>query len=146
MSYRFKAIQKRWPFLGDFLPRRVVATDVVRFRLREKVMIGYKSGLRSAGVGVVKAEALAQTITNMTGLETRSVVLGHVQRGGTPSGQDRILATRLGASAVDLLLNGYYGKAVGVLQDNINVVDLKDATHRVHTDMDRRYELLKILT
>ena len=73
-------------------------------------------------------------------------MLGHVQRGGTPSGQDRLLSTRLGAAAVDLLLNGIYGKAVGVLQDEINVVDLKDATRRTHGDMDEMYDLLKILT
>ncbi len=96
--------------------------------------------------GAAKAEDVANHITTETGLETRYVVLGHVQRGGTPSGQDRILSTRLGAAAVDLLLNGIYGKAVGVLQDEINVIDLKDATRRVHAEMEQRYELLKILT
>ena len=96
--------------------------------------------------GAAHAHDVADNITQSTGLETRFVVLGHVQRGGTPSGQDRILSTRLGAAAVDLLLNGVYGKAVGVLQDKINVVDLKDATRRVHEDMVRYYELLKILT
>ncbi len=96
--------------------------------------------------GAAKARLVAENITKSTGLETRYVVLGHVQRGGTPSGQDRILATRLGAAAVDLLLKGVYGKAVGVLQDRINVVDLKNATSRTHEDMSRRYELLKILT
>ncbi|MBI3601577.1 MAG: 6-phosphofructokinase [Candidatus Omnitrophica bacterium] len=96
--------------------------------------------------GAAQAPVVAENITRHTGLETRYVVLGHVQRGGTPSGQDRILSTRLGAAAVDLILNGYFGKAVGVLQDEINVINLKDATRREHTDMDRRYELLKILT
>ncbi len=96
--------------------------------------------------GAGKAQTVAETITQATGLETRCVILGHVQRGGTPSGQDRILATRLGAAAVDLLLNGIYGKAVGVLQDEINVVDLADATKRQFTHMDDYYQLLKILT
>ncbi len=96
--------------------------------------------------GAGKAQTVADTITKTTGLETRCVVLGHVQRGGTPSGQDRILATRLGAAAVDLLLNGIYGKAVGVLQDEINVVDLADATKRQFTHLEDYYQLLKILT
>lgn len=96
--------------------------------------------------GAGKAQTVAETITQATGLETRCVILGHVQRGGTPSGQDRILATRLGAAAVDLLLNGIFGKAVGVLQDEINVVDLADATKRQFTHMDDYYQLLKILT
>ena len=96
--------------------------------------------------GAGKAQNVADTITKATGLETRCVVLGHVQRGGTPSGQDRILATRLGAAAVDLLLNGIYGKAVGVLQDEINVIDLAEATKRQFTHLDDYYQLLKILT
>jgi len=96
--------------------------------------------------GAGKAQTVADTITNATGLETRCVVLGHVQRGGTPSGQDRILATRLGAAAVDLLLNGIYGKAVGVFQDEINVIDLAEATKRQFKHLDDYYQLLKILT
>ena len=96
--------------------------------------------------GAAMAPVVADKITRSTGLESRYVVLGHVQRGGVPSGADRILSTRLGAAAVDLLLNGIYGKAVGVLQDEIHVIDLKDASRRIHTDMDQRYELLKILT
>jgi len=96
--------------------------------------------------GAGKAQTVAETITQVTGLETRYVVLGHVQRGGTPSGQDRILATRLGATAVDLLLNGIYGKAVGVLQNEINVIDLAEATKRQFTHMEDYYQLLKILT
>ncbi len=95
--------------------------------------------------GAGKAQTVAENITQEIGLETRYVVLGHVQRGGSPSGQDRILSTRLGAAAVDLILNGIYGKAVGMLQDEINVTDLKDATRRVH-NMTQYYDLLKILT
>ena len=96
--------------------------------------------------GAAKAQNVADNITKATGLETRYVVLGHVQRGGTPSGQDRILSTRLGAAAVDLLINGIFGKAVGVLQNEINVIDLKDATRRGHAHMEEYYKLLKILT
>lgn len=96
--------------------------------------------------GAGKAQNIADTITKATGLETRCAILGHVQRGGTPSGQDRILATRLGAAAVDLLLNGIYGKAVGVLQDEINVIDLAQATKRQFTHIEDYYQLLKILT
>ena len=96
--------------------------------------------------GAAKGQTVADTITSATGLETRCVVLGHVQRGGSPSGQDRILATRLGAAAVDLLLNGIFGKAVGILQDEINVIDLADAKKRQFTHMEDHYQLLKILT
>lgn len=118
--------------------------------MHDEIMEGNKKGKISyiiiVAEGAAMASVVAENITRSTGLETRYVVLGHVQRGGVPSGSDRILATRLGAAAVDLLLNGIFGKAVGVLEDKINVIDLKDATRRVHGDMEQRYDLLKILT
>ncbi|VAX37125.1 6-phosphofructokinase [hydrothermal vent metagenome] len=96
--------------------------------------------------GAGKAYEIANTITTMTGLESRCVVLGHVQRGGVPVGQDRILATRLGAAAVDLIVKGTYGKAVGILQDEINIIDLKDATHKEFRHLDEFCKLVKVLT
>ncbi|MCA9407623.1 MAG: 6-phosphofructokinase [Candidatus Omnitrophica bacterium] len=96
--------------------------------------------------GAGKAHEIAKTITTMTNLESRFVVLGHVQRGGTPSGQDRILATRLGAAAVQLIKEKKFGKAVGIVQDEINVIDLKDATSKEFKHLDEFYRLVKTLT
>lgn len=114
------------------------------------VRAGHKRGKVSWMVvvaeGAGKAHEIANTITTMTGLETRFVVLGHIQRGGTPLGQDRILATRLGAAAVDLILHGSFGKAVGLLQDELNVIDLKDATHKEFKHLDEFTRLIKLLT
>ena len=118
--------------------------------MHEAIVMGNAKGKVSwiiiVAEGAAKAQDVAENITNATGLETRYVVLGHVQRGGTPSGQDRILSARLGAAAVDLLVNGTFGKAVGLLQDEINVIDLKDAIRRDHGHMEEYYKLLKILT
>lgn len=96
--------------------------------------------------GAGKAHEIASTVTTMTGLESRFVVLGHVQRGGVPTGRDRILATRLGAAAVNLVVRGEYGKAVGILQDEINIRDLKEATHKEFKHLDEYRNLVKILT
>ena len=95
--------------------------------------------------GAAKAPDVAKSLTMMTGLETRFVVLGHVQRGGTPVSADRILATRLGAAAVELLSKGVYGKAVGVLHKEINVVDLREARKRPDTRTDEYLQLMKML-
>lgn len=95
--------------------------------------------------GVVKADALAQTITNMTGFETRSVVLGHVQRGGNPCALDRILSTRLGVAAVEELLKGNYGKAIGVLDEKINIVPLAEARKRKFDEYDEYSRLISML-
>lgn len=96
--------------------------------------------------GAMKAPEVAKTIALMTGLETRFVVLGHVQRGGVPVGADRILATRLGAKAVDLLVQGVSGKAVGILQGEINVVDIASACKREVLHIEEYYRLIKLLT
>jgi len=96
--------------------------------------------------GAGKADAIAKKITDITSLETRVVVLGHVQRGGRPTAQDRILATRLGAEAVDLLIKGESGKAVGVIADKITVVDMAAAVQKKKLATDAIYKLIRILT
>ena len=72
------------------------------------------------------AEYIAKMINERTGLETRETVLGYVQRGGTPSPMDRILATRYGSAAVDLIANNDYGKIVTVRNDSIVPVPLEE--------------------
>ncbi|MFA5361823.1 MAG: 6-phosphofructokinase [Candidatus Omnitrophota bacterium] len=96
--------------------------------------------------GRAKAADVARRINEMTTLETREVVLGHVQRGGSPTARDRILASLFGAAAVDLLLKGKSGKAVGIISDKINIVDLKDAVKKTKLQAGSLYKLIKILT
>jgi 6-phosphofructokinase len=76
------------------------------------------------------ATALAPEIERRTGWETRVTVLGHVQRGGSPVAEDRILATRFGIAAVDLALAGGWGKMVAVRAGAIVEVALAEAVAR----------------
>jgi len=96
--------------------------------------------------GAAKGEEVAKNITDLTSLETRVVVLGHVQRGGSPTAQDRILATRLGAEAVELLIRGESGKAAGLVGDEIKVVDFETAVCKKELATDKMYNLMKMLT
>ncbi|MFH1577675.1 MAG: 6-phosphofructokinase [Candidatus Omnitrophota bacterium] len=111
---------------------------------------GAKSGKISwiviVAEGVARAEGIARQITKETSLETRVAVLGHIQRGGTPTAKDRILATRLGAAAVDTLLAGGRAKAVGVSSGEIKVVDLELAITKKKLVIDGFYRLIRILT
>ncbi|NAS89033.1 6-phosphofructokinase [ANME-1 cluster archaeon AG-394-G21] len=95
---------------------------------------GYLKGKERWIIIVAEGEAgggeIANKITEISGSETRVVVLGHIQRGGSPTARDRILATRLGAAAVDLILNNEYGKAVGVKGNQITAVDLHRAVEK----------------
>jgi ATP-dependent phosphofructokinase / diphosphate-dependent phosphofructokinase len=83
--------------------------------------------IRLGGVG----EALGRDIEERTGYETRVTVLGHVQRGGTPTPRDRILATRFGLKAADLVDAGQFGRMAALQGDSIVDVTLEEATREL---------------
>ena len=78
--------------------------------------------VRYGGVGFF----LGSRIEELTGIETRAVVLGHLQRGGTPTPTDRVLATRLGTRAVEMLVKERYGHMVGVSCNQLVEVPLEE--------------------
>jgi phosphofructokinase-like protein len=84
---------------------------------------------RLSGVG----QAVAEMIEEKTGYETRSVNLGHTQRGGTPSAYDRMLATRYGTAAIDLVHQGNFGRLVVLRGTEITSIPLKDAIAKTRT-------------
>jgi phosphofructokinase-like protein len=84
---------------------------------------------RLSGVG----QAVAEMIEEKTGYETRSVNLGHTQRGGTPSAYDRMLATRYGTAAIDLVHQGNFGQLVVLRGTEITSIPLKDAIAKTRT-------------
>ncbi|MEU1083911.1 6-phosphofructokinase [Streptomyces sp. NPDC005908] len=92
--------------------------------------------VRLSGVG----EWLAKQIEKRTGKEARTTVLGHVQRGGTPSAFDRWLATRFGLHAIDCVRDGDFGKMVALEGTNIVRVPIAAATARLKTVPPSLYE------
>lgn len=77
------------------------------------------------------ARYIGKKISEMTGLETRETVLGYIQRGGTPSPMDRVLATQYGASAADLIAKRQYGNMVAMKNNQIVSVPLADVSGRL---------------
>ena len=69
----------------------------------------------------------AKKIEKETGFETKAEVLGRLQRGGSPSAADRILASRLGSHAIELLNNGKAGRVVGIRDNHIVDYDIEEA-------------------
>jgi len=100
---------------GKTVVQRVVkeATDPIRF----------------GGIGFL----VGKQIEESTGIETRSVVLGHLQRGGTPTAFDRVLATRLGTRAVDMIIQQRFGHMVGVQKNELVDVPLADVARGQRT-------------
>jgi 6-phosphofructokinase 1 len=84
---------------------------------------------RLSGIG----QALAEEIEKRTGYETRSVNLGHTQRGGTPTAYDRMLATRYGLAAIDLVHAGRFGRLVVLKGTQITDIPLEDAIAKTRT-------------
>jgi 6-phosphofructokinase 1 len=85
--------------------------------------------LSQRGVG----ELLGREIEQRTGFETRVTVLGHIQRGGTPTPRDRVLATRYGLKAAELAQTGQYGQMAALRGDDIVAVSLEEATAELKT-------------
>jgi len=94
---------------------------------------------RFGGVG----DAVAREIEERTGYETRVTVLGHVQRGGSPTPRDRVLATRYGLKAADLVLAGSWGRMVALHGDSIVDVSLQEATAELKTVPPEWYDVAK---
>ncbi|HRV69988.1 MAG TPA: 6-phosphofructokinase [Marmoricola sp.] len=91
--------------------------------------------VRLGGIG----DRLAKEIEARTGKEARAVVLGHIQRGGTPTAFDRVLATRLGLAAIDAVHEGDFGKMVALQGTSIARIDLVEGTGELKVVEPERY-------
>jgi ATP-dependent phosphofructokinase / diphosphate-dependent phosphofructokinase len=87
------------------------------------------------------ANILAREIEQRTGYETRAVVLGHIQRGGSPSAFDRVLATRYGLAAVDMVHRGEFGRMAALRSNKIISIPLKEAIARNRTVDDEMIQV-----
>ena len=95
--------------------------------------------VRLGGIG----EILGTEIEKRTNFETRVTVLGHIQRGGTPSSFDRVLATRFGVKAMELVLNKRFGYMASLKGTDVIEVSIQDAVGTLKTVDMRLYELAK---
>ncbi len=96
--------------------------------------------------GVGNAIKLAEDIENKIGMEVRITILGYLQRGGAPTAFDRILASRFGARAVELLIQGKSGRVVGIKNNEIIDEDFEKALNTKKNFDNNMYELAKILS
>jgi len=130
----------------------VPETDYTIDEICNEIKAGRKKGKVSwivvVSEGVATGFEIAKLINENTGFETRHVTLGHIQRGGSPTAFDRILGARMGAAAVEALINDEKDKMVGIEADVIVLVDfIKACQHSVKKiALDRElYRLIKLL-
>ena len=91
--------------------------------------------------GVGKTDVIAREIQDMTGIESRVTVLGHVQRGGSPTVRDRVLATEMGYHAVELLEQGIGNRIIGLKDGKVYDIDLQEGLAMKKPFLDRRYDI-----
>lgn len=111
-----------------FIPESPLNIDSVIDHINKSVQRGKLSSILVTAEGQKPGRAydLAEAIRKKSGYESKVCILGHLQRGGSPTAQDRILASRLGASAVDGLLHGHSGVMIGVQNDQIVTLPLSE--------------------
>jgi 6-phosphofructokinase 1 len=130
-------VQRR--FERQYAPIIVVAEGAIPEGGETVLLTNQKDAFGHVQLGGV-GDWLAREIANATGKESRAVVLGHVQRGGTPTAYDRVLATRFGLHAVDAVADGDFGVMVALRGTDIVRVKLSEATAELKTVPAERYE------
>ena len=120
--------------------------DDICLRLETTKKRGKRHSIIMLAEGVGNANDIGGKIIEKTGVDLRVTVLGHVQRGGSPTAFDRILASRMGVRAVELLLDGQSARVVGIKDDEIIDMDIHEALSK-KKDFDKKtYQMTQILS
>jgi 6-phosphofructokinase 1 len=91
------------------------------------------------------AETIAHAIEERTGFETRMVLLGHIQRGGTPTAFDRVLSTRYGVAAIDAVHTGHWGHMVALRNGEMTPIPLDETVGKTRpVDMHLYHEVAQV--
>ena len=117
-----------------------IERDVIA-RIREFQKTGKKHFVVIVAEGVGGTAEIARKIEAETGVESRATILGHVQRGGSPTARDRIMASQMGSRAVDLLTQGIGNRVVGIRDNKIVDFDIFEALKMTKTIDMKDYEL-----
>ncbi|MCS1351614.1 6-phosphofructokinase [Mechercharimyces sp. CAU 1602] len=139
-----------WAGLADgaesiLIPEAPVQWDEIAHRLKRGNKRGKRHSIIIVAEGVCSGTEAKEKIESITGYDTRVTVLGHIQRGGTPTAMDRVLASRMGAKAVDVLLAGECGQMVAIHRNEIKAVPLREALATKRTADLSMYDLAEIL-
>lgn len=117
-----------------------IERDVIA-RIREFQKTGKKHFVVIVAEGIGGTAEIAKKIEAETGVESRATILGHVQRGGSPTARDRIMASQMGSRAVDLLTQGIGNRVVGIKDNKIVDFDIFEALKMTKTIDMKDYEL-----
>ena len=124
------------------LPEMPVELDKVIERIKEVRTAGKKHIIIVVAEGIGGTEEIAKRIEKETGIESRATILGHVQRGGSPTVRDRVNASEMGYYAVELLQKGIGNRVVGLKDGKVYDVDIQEALSMKKPFNEYRYTVL----
>lgn len=113
--------------------------------MKQGEKLGKSSNIILLSEGVCSAQSLKEQLAAVTDMTLRTVTLGHVQRGGSPSLRDRLLAARFGVKAIECLIAGKKAVAVGVRNEEIVADDLQKALAYPAADRSELFRVCEIL-
>lgn len=128
------------------IPEEKYDVPAIIERLKSGSGRGKKHSIIIVAEGVMPAVELADLLKRDADIDTRISVLGHIQRGGSPSARDRVIASQFGARAVEVLKEGRGGVAVGMKNNGIVDCDLKDVVESTNDWKSTMYKLSKELS
>lgn len=128
------------------IPEVDTTLEQIISRLKSGTERGKKHSIIIVAEGVMTASELATLLKNEANIETRVSVLGHMQRGGTPSGRDRVMASRFGAKAVEVLIEEEQTFAIGLRNENVVKYSLQNVFEKHEKIGEEMYQLSKQLS
>lgn len=128
------------------IPEEEYDMDEIVTRLNHGRERGKKHSIIIVAEGVMSGAQFAEELKKRTNLDVRVTTLGHIQRGGSPTVNDRVLASMLGARAVELLMEGKGGRAVGIVDNKVVDHAIEDIIDQPHTINKKLYQLSKELS
>ena len=131
---------KRWAIIA--VAEGAVIPDVMKDVAHSSQLDEFGHVQLGTGKGI--ADSLANAIEYETGYETRSIVLGHLQRGGSPSAFDRVLGTRLGVHVVTMIEQGQFGMMAALRGGEMHAVPLEEAVGSLKTIEPEKFETAKL--
>jgi 6-phosphofructokinase 1 len=123
-------------------PERDYDLEVIAKNMQQTKATGKTHFIIVVAEGVGKTDYITRTLQDLSGIETRATVLGHVQRGGSPTVRDRVMATMMGYHAVELLEQGIGNRVVGLKDSKIYDVDIQEALSMSKPFEDDLYDII----
>jgi len=128
------------------IPEKGYEIDELCKTIFEGKLRGKMHNLILLAEGVGGANELAKQVEEITGIESRATILGHIQRGGSPSAFDRMLASKMGVAAVEVLIEGRSGRVIGMRDGKIMDEDIDTALEIPRKFNEKLYDISKILS